>query len=99
MSVRAESGLALLSRLCPRPSLDSLLPSLLPPPLAQATRITWSGHHRDSHPLTCLITDLLTTCLLPRSHKQVPLGGCEADVLFINTEHHVKVRDFHLRTR
>jgi len=93
LSLKEESGLTVLCRLCPRPCLDSLLPSVFPPPLPQVTRVTWSGHLGDSHPVTCLITDLLVTCLLPRSYKDVSLGGCGADILLINTEHHVKVND------
>ena len=40
--------------------------------------------------MNTVLVDMICTVTLPRTHRNVSLGGCEASVLLYNCDHHLK---------
>ena len=94
MTLKVESGLSVLSRLCSRPSISSSLGPGLPQPKQQVTPV-WckSDNMVDTMGLlTSYVVELLCNITLPKMVGAVLVGGCGAGAVLLDCDHHVKVK-------
>lgn len=85
----AESGVQLLARLTARPSLLSLDRNLFPDDLVPGDIVQISGQPGTGK--SFLLLHLLTKCLLPKSFKNVEIGGLGAGAILIDTDHNISI--------
>jgi len=81
--VASESGLALLARLGTRPDMSNLQPQLLQA-LQPGEVVEFSGDPGCGKSFLCL--HLLTSALLPQTWHGINISGCEAQIVFIDTD-------------
>ncbi|KAF2367874.1 P-loop containing nucleoside triphosphate hydrolase [Trinorchestia longiramus] len=81
----SEGGLSVLARAAARPTVAPLHPALLPG-LKPGDAVQVSGDAGNG--CSMLLYDLVARALLPSSWKGVDLGGCGAQVLFLDTDLH-----------
>lgn len=95
MSLKVESGLSVLSRLCNRPSITHCFGPGLGQPCQQVTMVRCQGDKlRDSVDLlTGYVVDVICNLTLPRMSGDIMVGGCEAGVVLMDCDHHVKVKE------
>lgn len=90
--VKLESGLSLLSRLVARPRVDTCLGPGLGPLTHTYTCLSVTGEHQDSVSLLASYTlDLVIRTLLPRTVKEIELGGCEAGLVMVDCWHQLRL--------
>ena len=93
LSLKVESGLSVLSRLCSRPSIDNCLGPGLGQPSQQVTVIRGQGELGDTVDLlTGYVIEVVCNLTLPRVISDVVIGGCGAAVVLLDCDHHVKVK-------
>lgn len=81
--VASESGLALLARLGARPDMSNLQPQLLNA-LKPGEVVEFGGGPGSGKSFLCL--HLLTSALLPQAWHGMKLHGCEAQIVFIDSD-------------
>ncbi|XP_059472818.1 DNA repair protein XRCC2-like [Neocloeon triangulifer] len=89
-SIRAESGLQMLSRLsgCTGSSVSDLQPALFPSGLLNPHDVV-EVRSPEGNLSTRLCSHLLARCVLP-----MKVGGLEAEAIFIDTEHQLRIQHF-----
>jgi len=92
MALKVESGLSVLSRLCSRPSISTCLGPGLSEPTQQVTHVKFKGNMDTVITSTSYVVEVLCNITLPKRVEEVVLGGCEAGVIFLDCDHHVKVK-------
>lgn len=85
-----ESALQLVSRVERRPSLVTLDPSLFQDGLAKNDMLIISGEPSVGKSL--LIYKLIASCILPKAYAGISIGGLEAEVVLIETDHNNSIR-------
>jgi len=81
--VASESGLALLARLGARPNMSHIQPQLLQG-LKPGEVVEFSGDPGSGKSFLC--SHLLTSALLPQTWHGIKLNGCEAQIVFIDSD-------------
>jgi len=94
MTLNMESGLSVLSRLCTRPSIYGYLGPGLGQPSQQVTKIRCQGPKDEDmvDVVTGYCLELISNLILPGKISEVSLGGCEAGLILIDCDHHLKVK-------
>lgn len=94
MTLKVESGLSVLSRLCSRPSISTCLGPGLGQPKQQVTQIrAQMDKVVDTVDLvTGYVVELVCNIVLPRMVGDVLVGGCGAGVVLLDCDHHVKIK-------
>lgn len=85
MSSTVETGLQLLARLKGRPSLSSLNPTLFYKGLERNDFCLLVGE--PSCGKSFLLYDLIINCILPPKFGNLIIGGLEASVILIDSDH------------
>jgi len=93
VSLKVESGLSVLSRLCSRPCIDNCLGPDLGKPSQQVTVIRGQGELGDTVDIfTGYVIEVVCNLTLPRVFGDVVIGGCGAGVVLLDCDHHIKVK-------
>jgi len=95
MSVKVESGLSVLSRLCIRPNITHCFGPGLGQPSQQVTMVRCLGDKLgDTVDLvTGYVVEVMCNLTLPSMIGDIVVGGCEAGVVLMDCDHHVKVKE------
>jgi len=94
MTLKVESGLSVLSRLCSRPAISTCLGPGLAEPKQQTTQIRCQGDNLGDTVglLTSYVVEVVCNITLPKMLGDVIVGGCGAGVVLMDCDHHVKVK-------
>ncbi|XP_057325848.1 DNA repair protein XRCC2-like [Microplitis mediator] len=87
--LKIESGLQFYGRIQPRPTLQNLDNILFPNGLSNNDTIEINASSASGNSL--LLTRLIAQCILPFNHNDKEIGGIDARVLLINTNHNFLV--------
>ena len=85
----AESGISLLARIGNRPNISNINKQIFPSGLQCPHVIEINGQPGSGKSHFCL--NLITSVLLPKSFKGICIDGCDAGVIFIDTDQHFNI--------